>query len=784
MAGQKRLSASIENKEFESSSNKKRRVSVSTFEKWQGQFDKDHSTLTWLRCDKDSKDRAIVATVWCDVCRKFEESIRGMKNFSNVWIEGSSNHKTSNITDHASSEQHKTAMSRLRIHQAKARNEKITTYSAIAKSLLTISDSEKAALRKKFDICFVMAKEGIPFAKYPVLFDLEARHGCGLGISYKNAGSARSFTYYIAESQRQSFINLFSSVPYFSFLLDGSTDEGNIEQEVVVLQYCSRNDNSSEITSICRYFSIQSPGKADADGLIQCLGDALRAIGIHNLLERDSVVEGEQKPILIGGCTDGAAVNIAQQRGMRGKLQEVLPWLFWGWCYTHRLELACKDSLSSPIFREVEEMLLRLYYIYHKSPKKSHELLVIASELKEIFSLPDGGSIPIRSQGSRWITHKRKALQRFVDRFGVYIAHLTSLSEDSTVKGDDRAKLKGYVKKWVQSKYLIASAMYIDILKAPSILSLSLQEGSLDIVQALHCILKSVKALKSLAKGDPREWPTVKLVIDRIKEENGSSTYQNVPLKSYSESSFEQCKTIALDGVSQLDDNMRCRLEWSDPKLLRCLIVFLDTQCWLKGATSSLISDDEDDDDMEEIKSAVEYISSIFSVPLEARGASTLIIMEEIEDTVQYARKYLNVVNTEYKKVWYKLHTCPNARNWPHVILLSQLLFSLPFSNARVEQIFSALKVVKTARRTKLQTGTLNDLLEIYIEGPQLSEFSADHAIELWWKSCNTSRRVNQHERKEYTASSGSTSSETLATEADKEEFSLNDWDDWFMDAQ
>ena len=49
MAGQKRLSASIENKEFESSSNKKRRVSVSTFEKWQGQFDKDHSTLTWLR---------------------------------------------------------------------------------------------------------------------------------------------------------------------------------------------------------------------------------------------------------------------------------------------------------------------------------------------------------------------------------------------------------------------------------------------------------------------------------------------------------------------------------------------------------------------------------------------------------------------------------------------------------------------------------------------------------------------------------------------------------------
>ena len=60
------------------------------------------------------------------------------------------------------------------------------------------------------------------------------------------------------------------------------------------------------------------------------------------------------------------------------------------------------------------------------------------------------------------------------------------------------------------------------------------------------------------------------------------------------------------------------------------------------------------------------------------------------------------------------------------------LVFSLPFSNGRVEQIFSSLKVVKTSRRTNLENDTLNDLLEIYIEGPPLGCFCPDVAIELW----------------------------------------------------
>ena len=40
-----------------------------------------------------------------------------------------------------------------------------------------------------------------------------------------------------------------------------------------------------------------------------------------------------------------------------------------------------KDALK-PTFATVEELLLRLYYIYEKSPKKCRELEDIVSELK------------------------------------------------------------------------------------------------------------------------------------------------------------------------------------------------------------------------------------------------------------------------------------------------------------------------------------------------------------------------------------------------------------------
>ena len=123
-----------------------------------------------------------------------------------------------------------------------------------------------------------------------------------------------------------------------------------------------------------------APGKADASGLLKCLSQSLSPLGITDVLVQGSKLGVEGKPVLVGGGTDGASVNVAEQNGMRGMMQDAHPWLLWSWCFAHRLELACKNALSSTLFKGIEEMLLRLYYVHEKSPKKTRELEEVVKE--------------------------------------------------------------------------------------------------------------------------------------------------------------------------------------------------------------------------------------------------------------------------------------------------------------------------------------------------------------------------------------------------------------------
>ena len=135
----------------------KRQVSKDYLLKWQRTYERDYQTMTWLRADFED-DRMMVSTLWCEVCRRYEERICTKKNFSKAWIEGSTNYRASNVTDHACSEQHKSAMALL---TSKSKSESITTYSSLARSMFstTLSPAHREQIKKKFEICYLLAKE-------------------------------------------------------------------------------------------------------------------------------------------------------------------------------------------------------------------------------------------------------------------------------------------------------------------------------------------------------------------------------------------------------------------------------------------------------------------------------------------------------------------------------------------------------------------------------------------------------------------------------------------------
>ena len=177
-------------------------------------------------------------------------------------------------------------------------NTPLTAYAPIARSLSSIDKSLQERLGKKFDICYVLAKE-IFFRKYPAIHELESHDGVDLRQSYTTKDSAKSFTHYIAEVQRSAFIQRLSSTHFFSFLMDGTTDVGNVEEELIIIMSFCKDHTAREVRSFARYFNVDVPKNASADGLIACLQQTLHAFGIDDVLRKASVLGS--KHILIGG---------------------------------------------------------------------------------------------------------------------------------------------------------------------------------------------------------------------------------------------------------------------------------------------------------------------------------------------------------------------------------------------------------------------------------------------------------------------------------------------------
>ena len=71
---------------------------------------------------------------------------------------------------------------------------------------------------------------------------------------------------------------------------------------------------------------------------------------------------------------------------------------------------------------------------------------------------------------------------------------------------------------------LISAALFVDVLKPASLLSLNLQAEMCDIVQGVQAILKYGK--RRMTGQEPLQWPMVKLVCSRLKEEDQGKIYQ------------------------------------------------------------------------------------------------------------------------------------------------------------------------------------------------------------------------------------------------------------------
>ena len=300
------------------------------------------------------------------------------------------------------------------------------------------------------------------------------------------------------------------------------------------------------------------------------------------------------------------------------------------WCMAHRLELAIKDAMKATAFDLIDDLLLRLYYLYEKSPKKCRELEDIITDLKECLTFDDAGIKPVRASGSRWVAHKLNAMKRVVSKFGAYTNHIAALSEDRSVKSADRAKLKGYYSKWTQAKYLFGCALFVDLSTPCTIFSKCMQSNEVDILGALTGLLKTLKETDKLASKPPDQWPTYAATLRKCTEEEGHTVYQCQNLKSYSEAQSYYSSKYK-EYCSNVSQCIKSRLSWSNLQLMRDIIFMLSSHGWEKFI--------EEEDDL----AAIDRLIERFEIPLQGAQADTDVITQEFGNMIEYAVQYIAI---------------------------------------------------------------------------------------------------------------------------------------------
>ena len=138
----------------------------------------------------------------------------------------------------------------------------------------------------------------------------------------------------------------------------------------------------------------------NADGLLEAIRRSIEDNNLSDLWKK-----------IIYLSADGTSVNSGKDSGLIAKLQEENEWILFVWCFSHRLELALKDALAD-FTNPVDESLMNLYYLYHKSSKKLREFKLLFKDTKEDFEMFGDGVKPVKSTGTRWTDHRIRATAR------------------------------------------------------------------------------------------------------------------------------------------------------------------------------------------------------------------------------------------------------------------------------------------------------------------------------------------------------------------------------------
>ena len=272
----------------------------------------------WKKSNKYLQIDSAQKILTCDICIKWKARLSG----TNAFISGSSNFKSSAVSEHVQSKLHKQALRFEEEEQAAAENRKARVHRPPAPSdapivqgianIGRLTPDERSAMQNLFDIAYLLAYKGRPYSNFTDLVDIEKLHGVKFmpGNVYENDMGCKLFVHFAAKALYEREVKKkVKGANFVTVLCDGATDAACIEKEVIYILFV----DPDEFKATLRFLTLKSVESQDAQGIASAITSAFEQYEISEKLPRIAFFE-----------SDGTAVNSGIRAGVIAMLQQKL----------------------------------------------------------------------------------------------------------------------------------------------------------------------------------------------------------------------------------------------------------------------------------------------------------------------------------------------------------------------------------------------------------------------------------------------------------------------------
>ena len=427
---------------------------------------------------------------------------------------------------------------------------------------------------------------------------------------------------------------------------------------------------------------------------------------------------------------DGASNMRGEWNGLQALILQECPFAYYVHCFAHRLQLALVAAASDVI--SVNQFFENVTYIVNvvTSSSKRHDQLLDAqadliAELISTGELETGkgknqvGTLK-RHGDTRWSSHLN-SLRSLIKMYDATCLALKDIINDKSCKSRQRSEADGVYDKITSFEFIFILHTMIETLEITDYLCQTLQRKSQDIENAMNLV------------------SSTKIQLQELREEGWVTLIEKVKL-------FCDKREIEFPDMQQTYKLGRGRGRLTDISVEHHLRVDLFSECIDFQLLEFQSSFSENVTELLMLTSALNPRDGfkLFDVDDICKLASKFYPTNFTECELSHLKYELNHfkiysrTNNELQEVSNVPELCrvlqetKKSEIFPLFDRLIRLVLTLPVSTATTERAFSAMKIVKTRLRNKMEDDFLADSLVTYIEKDIARGFDVDSSIDAF----------------------------------------------------